>query len=210
MPSKTIHGTLRFPDWCLSSFAGSRRMLEIGCGPKGGLSELAIEIGAEFCGMDINNQAVADTGNHQRGVRFVAHDARLTFPADIGIFDLVVMKAFLTCLPTRDEHIKVLRNARVHAAENAQLAVMDFLQNWDNPIYKARYDEGMSASLERGSFAAPANAFTAGYAAHHFSQDEAVGLMRESDWNIQRMETVPVVTRSGNRINGFVILALAE
>ena len=54
MPSKTIPGTLRFPDWCLSSFAGSRRMLEIGCGPTGGLSELAIEIGAEFCGMEYN------------------------------------------------------------------------------------------------------------------------------------------------------------
>jgi hypothetical protein len=207
MPAKTIPGTLAFPDWCVEAFAGKRRMLEIGCGPHGGLAPLAAQIEAEFSGTDINPQAVAGSCAAWPRFRFFTHDAVQPFPLDAGCFDLIAMKAFMTCLPARAEHLAVLANARKVATDGCLLAVMDFLQNWDVPLYKTRYEEGIAHGLERGTFAAPANAFTAGYNAHHFERVELKELLRETGWNLKRIEAVPVVTRSGNRVSGFALLA---
>lgn len=209
MSAKTIPGTLSFPAWCVERFAGRRRILEIGCGPHGGLATLAAQMNAEFCGVDINPQAVADSCLLWPDFCFVAHDASQAFPLCIGQFDVIAMKAFMTCLPTRAEHLAVLSNARRVAADGCILAIMDFLQNWDVPLYKARYEGGLAQGLERGTFSAPSNALTSGYKAHHFTSDELDGLMRESGWKIERFEPLPVVTRSGNRINGFALLAKA-
>jgi len=209
MPSRTIPGTLCFPDWCVEAFAGKRRMLEIGCGPKGGLAPLAVQTGVEYCGADINPQAVAEAGAAWPQFRFFTHDATHAFPEDAGRFDLVIMKAFMTCLPTRAEHLAVLANVRSVASDGCLLAIMDFFQNWDVPLYKARYEDGLSRGLERGTFAAPANAFSPGYNAHHFGRDELEELLRKTGWEPERVEAMPVVTRSGNRINGFALVGSA-
>lgn len=127
-----------------------------------------------------------------------------------GPFDLILAKAFLTCLATREEHLAVLKNAHALASPCCTLLVMDFLQNWDHPLYLQRYEDGLASGLERGSFAAPASGACPGYTAHHFAREELAELMRESGFAIDSLTPLPVTTRSGNAIDGFVLIAHAN
>jgi SAM-dependent methyltransferase len=206
MAPSVVPGTLAFPSECFPMFAKARRVLELGCGSGTELQALARRTGAECVGVDLNGAAFAQACP---GVSLLRHDARLPLPAE-GAFDLIIAKAFLTCLATRAEHLAVLKNARALASPCCTLLVMDFLQNWDHPLYRQRYGDGLASGLECGSFAAPASGGCPGYTAHHFAKEELAELVCESGFAIDSLATLLVTTRSGNAIEGFVMIAHAK
>jgi SAM-dependent methyltransferase len=204
-----IPGTLTLPPEALACVNLAESLLEFGCGPEGGAAQLILAGKGRYRGLDVNAQSVLAATRKfadEPRAEFLCRDACLP-PPDGKTFDLILAKAFFTCLPSGAEHFSALRTARESAAKGGRLIVMDFLQDWNHPLYRARYEEGERLGLERGSFRAPALGNSPGYTAHHFAEEELESLTQKSGWNITRWSTLPVRTRSGNRASGFTMMA---
>jgi SAM-dependent methyltransferase len=209
MAPEEIPGTLVLPEEALACVERAESLLEFGCGPEGGAAQLVLAGKGRYRGLDVNAQSVLAAMRKFAGeprAEFLCRDACLP-PPDGRRFDTILGKAFFTCLPSGAEHLAALRTARASAAKGGRLIVMDFLQDWDNALYRARYEEGERLGLERGSFRAPALRSSPGYTAHHFAQGEMESLAQESGWKIAFWSTLPVRTRSGNRATGFTMTA---
>ncbi|WP_321430284.1 hypothetical protein [uncultured Methanolobus sp.] len=60
---------------------------------------------------------------------------------------------------------------------------------------------------EEGSFLAyDGNAVGVAYTAHHFTEKELVFLLIENGFEVEFFKRDAFVTRTGNRVNGFVIV----
>jgi SAM-dependent methyltransferase len=204
-----IPGTLVLPAEALACVNHAESLLEFGCGPEGGAARLVLAGKGRYRGFDVNAQSILAATQKfadEPRAEFLCRDACQP-PPDRKRFDLVLAKAFFTCLPSGAEHFSALRTARASTANGARLIVMDFLQDWNHPLYRARYEEGERLGLERGSFRAPALGSSPGYVAHHFSREELERLTQKSGWKITQWSTLPVRTRSGNRATGFTMVA---
>ncbi len=186
----------------------AKRVLDIGCGIGSAVDELPPESFAAWVGVDINAAAIATAKRRSRpNTNFVVHDARKPL-LDVGRFDLVLLKGILTCLPTHNEQLLVLRHATMHMAKRRSLVIVDFLQNWDSPIYRRRYEAGLQAGLEKGTFFANDSAASGpAYFAHHFQYPELIRLLTAAGLRLVCSRDVRVRTRSGNEILGFVLIA---
>jgi SAM-dependent methyltransferase len=204
-----IPGTLALPSHARSLLKNAESLLEFGCGPEGGAAELALAEKGLYRGLDVNAPSIAAASRKFAGeprAEFLCRDACLP-PPDARKFAVILAKAFFTCLDRSAQHLAALRTARASAAKGTLLIVMDFLQDWNHPLYRVRYEEGARLGLEKGSFQAPPLPNSPGYVAHHFTREELENLARESGWKISHFETLPVRTRSGNRATGFFLIA---
>lgn len=204
-----IPGTLALPPEALACVNLAESLLEFGCGPEGGAAQLVLAGKGRYRGLDVNEESILAATRKfadEPRAEFLCRDACLP-PPDARRFDTILAKAFFTCLPSGAEHLAALRTARASAANGGHLIVMDFLQDWSHPLYRARYEESERLGLERGSFRAPALGSSSGYTAHHFAREEMESLAQKSGWKITRWSTLPVRTRSGNRATGFTMMA---
>ncbi|WP_428569853.1 MAG: class I SAM-dependent methyltransferase [Solidesulfovibrio sp. DCME] len=179
------------------------RVLDIGCGAGRIMGELAGQ-GFRVVGADRNAASLARAGG--RGLAVVRADAA-ALPFGTGCFDAAVLHAVLTVLPTPQSRHAVLTEARRLGCR--LLCIADFLQNWDLPLYKARYEAGQAETGERGSFVVR-QAGEVLYLAHHFTLGELTGLLAGAGYAVALADTPLVTTRSGNRVRGLAVAALAE
>ncbi len=180
------------------------RIVDLGCGQGRILGELAaLGLGSRHVGVDINGPSLA----RAKQVGFSVIQANLTaLPVVDNAFDVGILHAVLTTLVPAAARLAVLREAR--RVVGRVLAVADFLQNWDVPLYRARYEAGLAETGEPGSFVVRENGRVL-YPAHHFTVEELTGLLAAAGFAVEFLDTPRVRTRSGNVVRGVVLAARA-
>lgn len=160
------------------------------------------EAGGVYTGLDVNLPSLRRAANRHR----VACGEGGNLPFKPASFDLVLLRAVLTVLVSPVESLAVVREAlRVC---RGVLGIQDFLLTPALPLYAARYAEGHSLTGQFGTF--PVRREGNGdvlYWARHFSLDELNELIREAGGRVDEVSEAPAPTRSGNIINGVVLLA---
>ncbi|KHK04274.1 ubiE/COQ5 methyltransferase [Desulfovibrio sp. TomC] len=126
-------------------------------------------------------------------------------PVADAAFDAGILQAVLTTIPTPGERLAVLREAR--RIVTRVLCLGDFLQNWELPYYRTRYETGLAETGECGSFVVREGAVEL-YQAHHFTMDELGDLLGRAGFSVVQAAYPTVRTRSGNLVRGVSLAAL--
>lgn len=195
------------------------KILDIGCG-FGKISLQLAALGYSVTGIDINVEAIEysealletlDLEDKRIGrigkIDFqVANASKLPFPE--GYFEFAIMQAFLTSVPEACEREKIIKEAYRALKPEGYLYLVDFGQNWHLKLYRDRYLRDFPVTKEEGSFLA-LNSETGEieYIAHHFSEKELVCLLVDCGFELNYFKIEELKTRTGNKINGFVIIA---
>lgn len=192
------------------------KILDVGCGLGKATLKLA-SLGYSVTGIDINpdairlSKAAAESlklnGNMIGKAEFeIGNASGLPFSAQN--FDLAVMQAFLTSAPDARKREAIMREAWRVLKPEGYLYLVEFSQNWHLKLYRNRYLKDFPVTKEEGSFLA-LNPETGEieYIAHHFSEKELVCLLVNCGFDIDYFRVEELKTRTGNNINGFVIVA---
>lgn len=192
------------------------KILDIGCG-FGKISLELASLGYSITGIDINAEAVKlskaiakslDLNKKTKGkVEFKVGNAS-ALPFRESSFDFAVMQAFLTSVPNPQERFRIIQEAFRVLKPEGYLYLAEFGQNWHLKLYRKRYLQDFSVTKEEGSFLA-LNPKTGEieFIAHHFSEKELVFLLIDCGFEIDYFKVEELKTRTGNKINGFVIVA---
>lgn len=187
-------------------------LLDIGCGT--GKVSITLASGDYFVtGVDINREGIEiakDTASHLNPTgKLEFRDGDATeLPFRAGEFDLALMQAFLTTIVEKEKRNRVIREAHRVLKPGGFLYIAEFARNWHLKLYRERYLRDFPFTKEEGSFLAR-NPETGEveFIAHHFSEKELVFLLLENGFEIDYFRVEKFSTRTGNRVNGFVILA---
>jgi len=185
----------------------ARRVLDVGCA----CGQLAFELNqlstAQWLGLDVNEIAISKAvARDIPRAEFLVCDFLLPWNGQSN-FDLVVINGVLTCLPSREQRVAILRNAaRAVSSAGGMIYVSDFLQTWVESAHAARYEKGLALGLERGSFPVEGASGNVLYLAHHFHEDEFVGLASSLELNVSSFRVSRGITRSGKPIQTFTAL----
>ncbi|WP_366521671.1 class I SAM-dependent methyltransferase [Solidesulfovibrio sp.] len=199
--SSSVPSTLRLDARVAAHLRHKDRVLDLGCGAGGLLAELAGQ-GRRVWGVDRNPPSLIRA--REKGLAVARADlAALPFADDA--FDAGVLHAVLTTLDAPELRRQVLCEARRVGCR--VLCIADFLQNWDQLYYKARYEAGFDETGELGSFVVREGDQVL-YTAHHFTLDELTGLLADSGYAVAFADTPTVVTRSGKRVTGVILAAV--
>jgi SAM-dependent methyltransferase len=178
------------------------RIIDLGCGPgrtlaglrQGGLGRLHV-------GADINGPALAAAA----GAGFPVLRADLAaVPVADAAFEAGILQAVLTTIATPEARLAVLREAR--RVVTRVLCLGDFLQNWELPYYRARYETGLAETGQPGSFVVREGGEVL-YEAHHFTLDELADLLGQAGFALAQAAFPTVRTRSGNLVRGVSLAA---
>ena len=188
------------------------RVLDIGCG-FGKISFQLASRGYYVTGVDLNEGGIEIAKETEKSLKTsgrlefrVADAAELPFIE--GAFDAAVMKAFLTTIVKKEKRHLVVQEAHRVLKPGGFLYIAEFARNWHLKLYRERYLRDFPFTKEEGSFLAR-NPETGEveFIAHHFSEKELVFLLLENGFEIDYFRVEEFSTRTGNRVNGFVILA---
>jgi SAM-dependent methyltransferase len=201
--ASAVPSTLPLPPGLLASLRPDDRILECGCGAGRVLAELAGQgLGRVHFGLDINPPSLLAARN--RGFPVAQADLTAPLPLADAALDVCLLQAVLTCLTPAAVRLGLLRQIR--RVTRRVLSVGDFLQNWDLPLYRKRYETGLVETGEQGSFVVREAGHVL-YTAHHFTLEELAALLGEAGFAVTTLETPIVRTRSGNRVRGILLSA---
>ncbi len=189
-------------------------ILDLGCGEGRAIIELFEKGYDAITGTDINaqslNNAVKRLKTHAPAGNLpqLAVSDAYSLPFRNECFDCVVTHAFWTTIIGAEnraavacEIFRVLRNDGI-------LYISDFARNDDKPLYRKRYEEGKAMGYEEGTFEAAGVSASQTYLAHHYTIEEIEDFTRVAGLKMQRWSLQVVTTRSGNKIDGHVAIAL--
>jgi ubiquinone/menaquinone biosynthesis C-methylase UbiE len=185
--------------------------LDVGCGTGKVSIQLASQ-GLSVTGIDINCEALrmacsaSGTGNFSQIPLFAQCDAT-HLPFQNETFDITIMQAFLTTIVSKEDRNKIIKEACRVLKSNGYLYLADFGQTWHSKIYRERYINDLPLTKEEGSIVAY-DELTGelAYVAHHFTEKELVLLLVENGFEVEFFKKDEFVTRTGNRVNGFVVV----
>lgn len=186
-------------------------ILDIGCSAGNASIPLASQ-GFSVTGIDLNGEALrmassfSKTNDCSQIPLFAQSDAT-HLPFQNGSFDIAIMQAFLTTIVSKEDRSKIIQEAcRVLKSEGC-LYLADFGQTWHSKIYRERYINDLAITKEEGSIVAYDEATgEIAYIAHHFTEKELVLLLVENGFEIEFFKWDEFVTRTGNLVNGFVMI----
>ena len=192
------------------------KILDIGCG-FGKVTLKLASLGYSVTGIDVNSEAIRLSKAASEGLQL---HGKMTWKAEFEIgnaselpfsaqkFDLAVMQAVLTSVPDARERETIIRETCRVLKPEGYLYLVEFGQNWHLKLYRNRYLQDFPITKEEGSFLA-LNPHTGEieYIAHHFSEKELVCLLVKCGFDIDYFRIEELKTRTGNNINGFVIVA---
>jgi ubiquinone/menaquinone biosynthesis C-methylase UbiE len=213
---KNIPSSLELYPVVHSYLQKSYKILDVGCG-FGKISLELASLGYSVTGIDINAEAVKlskaaaknlDLARKIEGkAEFNVGNASY-LPFHESSFDFAVMQAFLTSVPDLQERARIIQEAFRVLKPEGYLYIVEFGQNWHLKLYRKRYIQDFAITKEEGSFLA-LNPETGEieFVAHHFSEKELVSLLVNCGFEIDYFRVEELKTRTGNIINGFVVMA---
>lgn len=216
VPGKNIPSSLELYPIIYNYLQDGDNVLDIGCG-FGKISLELASLGYLVTGIDINPEAVKlskAAANNLELDRKIEGRAEFQvgnasfLPFHRSSFNFVVMQAFLTSVPDPQERARIIQEAFRVLKPEGYLYLVEFSQNWHLKLYRKRYLQDFPVTKEEGSFFA-LNPETGKdeFIAHHFSEKELVFLLVDCEFEIDYFRVEELKTRTGNKINGFVIVA---
>ncbi|MDI3539065.1 MAG: hypothetical protein PWQ52_188 [Methanolobus sp.] len=187
------------------------KILDIGCGT----GKVSIPLASQgFCvtGIDINPEALQMAASPSSAHEctqspLFARTGATHLPFPDASFDVAIMQAFLTTIVSKDERARIVREAHRALKPGAYLYIADFGQTWHSEIYRERYLRDLPVTKEEGSFLAyDEQTGEVAYTAHHFTEKELVFLLVENGFEVEFFKRDTFVTRTGNQVNGFVMV----
>jgi len=114
----------------------------------------------------------------------------------------------LTSVPNPQERARIIQEAFRVLKPGGYLYLVEFGQNWHLQLYRERYLQDFPVTKEEGSFLAlNPDTGEVEFIAHHFSEKELVFLLVDYGFEIDYFRVEELKTRTGNKINGFVVVA---
>lgn len=189
------------------------KILDIGCGYGKICIQLALK-GHFVEGIDINKSGIEEAKqtakklNLTNKLKFRVGDAtRLPYPNET--FDIAIMQALLTAIVNKEDRNKIMKEAFRVLKPTGYLYLAEFGQTWHSDIYRERYLKDLPITKEEGSFLAyNKETGEVDYIAHHYTEKELVFLLINNGFKIDYFKIEKFTTRSGNKVNGFVIVAI--
>ncbi|MDY9924950.1 class I SAM-dependent methyltransferase [Methanosarcina sp.] len=216
VPGKNIPSSLELYPIIYNYLQDGDNILDIGCG-FGKISLELASLGYLVTGIDINPEAVKlskAAANNLELDRKIEGRAEFQvgnasfLPFQRSSFNFVVMQAFLTSVPDPQERARIIQEAFRVLKPEGYLYLVEFSQNWHLKLYRKRYLQDFPVTKEEGSFfALNPETGEAEFIAHHFSEEELVFLLVDCGFEIDYFRVEELKTRTGNKINGFVIMA---
>ncbi len=187
------------------------RVLDIGCGTGKVTIPLASR-GFSLTGVDINAEALkialysCKSEKFLQNPLFTRSDAT-NLPFSDATFDMAIMQAFLTTVTSKEGRVRIIREACRVLNPEGHLYLADFGETWHSKIYRERYINDLPVTKEEGSIIAyDKETGEIAYMAHHFTEKELAFLLVENGFEIDFFKRDEFVTRTGNRVNGFVVV----
>jgi ubiquinone/menaquinone biosynthesis C-methylase UbiE len=187
------------------------RVLDIGCACGDVCDQLA-SAGFDVTGVDVNPEALkqgilSSKENEPMGNPFFLQADAAALPFANETFDIAIMQAFLTTVTTKEDRSKIIREAYRVLKPQGCLYLADFGQTWHLKLYRERYINDLPITKEEGSIIAYGQKTgEAAYISHHFTEKELVFLLVENGFEIEFFSNDEFTTRTGNRVNGFVVV----
>jgi len=213
--AKAIPATVKLQQVFYEYAIPGDRVLDIGCAC-GDVCDKLSSAGFNVTGVDINPEALrqADLSSkekeHSRYPFFLQADASL-LPFANGTFDIAIMQAFLTTVATKEVRHRIIREACRVLKPGGSLYLADFGQTWHLKLYRERYINDLPITKEEGSIIAyDQKTGEKAYISHHFTEKELVFLLVENGFEIEFFRNEEFTTRTGNKINGFVVMGKKE
>ncbi len=208
---KSIPATIKLDPIIYNYTSPKCKILDIGCSAGNTSVPLASQ-GFSVTGIDINGEALkmaasfSKTNDCSQIPLFAQSDAT-HLPFQKETFNIAIMQAFLTTVISKEDRRKIIREACRVLKPGGHLYLADFGQTWYSKIYRERYINDLPITKEEGSIAAYDEVTgELAYIAHHFTEKELVLLLVENGFELDLFKRDEFVTRTGNLVNGFVVL----
>jgi ubiquinone/menaquinone biosynthesis C-methylase UbiE len=208
-----IPSSLELHDDLFAWLQPSHRLIDLGCGYGKTCFELLHKGCRQITGVDLNESGIRYAQSLKASVpadalvEFRVEDiTQLSFPD--SSFTFAIMQALLTALPKAEDRARALAEASRILAPGGYLYIACFGQTWHSPLYRTRYLDAIEAGFEEGSFPAyHKDTDELEYVAHHHSEKELVELLLAAQFEIEKFRFEVFTTRSGNKVNGIVLIA---
>ena len=207
-----IPGTLELFPVFYDFFRPDFRILDLGCGSGRICLQLARQGYSQVMGLDVNHNGL--TGARTAAVSldpshrpaFVVGEAQ-ALPFKDGLFQGLFMQAVLTTITDLNKRRRTAAEAARVLRSNGLLYLAAFGQTWSSPLYRSRYEDGLAQGFESGTFSAT-NPQTGQleYLARHFTREELGDLWHGAGFVTEYYKQEIFVTRTGNQINGHVLM----
>lgn len=187
------------------------RILDIGCASGKVSTSLACH-GFDVTGFDVNTEALEMTRSSVLSqncpvLPSMVKGTALSLPFTDASFNVAVMQAFLTVVSSKEDRARIIRESCRVLKPGGHLYLADFGQTWHSEVYRERYINDLPLTKEEGSFlACDEKTGEFSYVAHHFTEKELVFLLIENGFEVEFFKRDVFVTRTGNWVNGFVVV----
>ena len=114
----------------------------------------------------------------------------------------------MTIIVDKIDRNKIIQEVYRVLKPEGHLYIVDFGQTWHSDIYRERYLKDFPITKEEGSFLVyNKDTGETEYIAHHYTEKELIFLLVNNGFKVDYFETKEFVSRSGNKVNGFVIIS---
>ena len=215
LEDRSIPSSLELYDDIFAKLKKEDKVLDIGCGYGKTCFDLYKKGFRSVTGVDINPNGIELAQNFaaKNGIvdlSFSTENAAMLSFKD-NSYTFAIMQAFLTTVAKKSERQLIFSEASRVLAPGAYLYIAEFAQSWHLPQYEKRYQSAESEGYEKGSF--PVLNSQSGeleYVARHYTEEELKTHLADAKFTIESFKPKNFTTRTGNIVNGMVIIAKNE